>query len=602
MGIKNFSQISGKLKMLMRLIKFEVQGLDKRVLIGIAAIIIIGVGFVAFQGMGPPDTPDDGDNGDIGGVVTPTTGIISGVVEDEDGQPVSGATVTVDGDSVTTGNDGRYTFTVDAGTYTVDVEKEGYDTDSYSVTLAAEDSKTVNLELVEITTEPPETTGVKLRILTRHGSDIYINARTEFLKSDIAAEYEITEKTQIEFVPISSSLWIDTILNSQDLAGKEIDLAWGGGPVVFDLVHEVGLLAPLTDSDLVELMNTLPDEISGVAAKRYKDDKVHWVGSAISSFGFTINTNYLEQEGLPEPKSWLDLASETYAVTLPNPSIGTADATLSTSNTRMFEIILQNYGWVEGWEILTRIGANSRIYDKSESVRDGAITGQIGAGTTIDFYGYTAQLQNPDFCKYVLPADGTAVNADPVAMVSTSEDKEAAQAFIRWLLTPEGQEILLRESINRMPMNPAVFDTQVGLARDDLKAQYEATQEAFIIGFSDEEALSYEQSMMYFFHATLVRAQLQLVDAWLEVTYAYEIGDITEVQFNDLVDDMTNPLEFTFTDPLTSSDQTFTMEYAQSITHKFQSDAEFKQTIVDTWMEAAIDRYNSVLDELISIT
>ncbi len=108
--------------------------------------------------------------------------------------------------------------------------------------------------------------------------------------------------------------------------------------------------------------------------------------------------------------------------------------------------------------------------------------------------------------------------------------------------------------------------------------------------------------MMYFFHATLVRAQLQLVDTWLEVSYAYELGEITETQFNSLVDDMTNPHEFTFTDPLTGEDQTFTIEYAQSITGKFQSDAEFKQNIVDAWMEAAIERYDSVMDDLLSMT
>jgi ABC-type Fe3+ transport system substrate-binding protein len=582
--------------MLLRLIKSEVQGLDKRVLIGIAAIVVIGIGFIAFQNMSTPDVPDDGDNG----VVSPTTGTISGVVEDDQGDPVSGATVTVDGKTVTTGSDGSYTFNVEAGTYTVEVEKPDYDSDSSSVTVAAGGSKTADLVLTS-SEEPPAAVSDKIRILTRHGSDIYINARTKFLTSDIAAEYGITDKSMIEFVPISSSLWVDTIINSENLAGKEIDIAWGGGPVVFDLVHEAELLAPLTDPDLVALMDTLPDEISGVASKRYQDGDVYWVGSAISSFGFTINTDYLEQEGLPEPATWKDLASEIYAVTLPNPSIGTADATLSTSNTRIFEIILQNYGWVEGWETLTLLGANSRIYDKSESVRDGAITGQIGAGTTIDFYGYTAQLQNPDFCKYVLPEDGTAVNADPVALISTSENKDMAQAFIRWLLTPEGQSILLADTINRMPMNPAVFDTEIGLARSDLKTQYEITQEAFIIGFSDEEALSYEQSMMYFFHSTLVRAQLQLVDTWLEMTYAFEQGEITRTQLDELINDLTNPLEFTFVDPLTGSDQTFTVEYAQSISSKFQSDAEFKSNIIDAWRIAAIDRYEAVMDSLNSM-
>ena len=60
---------------------------------------------------------------------------------------------------------------------------------------------------------------------------------------------------------------------------------------------------------------------------------------------------------------------------------------------------------------MVRKGANSRIYDQSGLVRDAAIQGTIGVGTTIDFYGYTAQLKNPEFCKYVLPADGTIVNA-----------------------------------------------------------------------------------------------------------------------------------------------------------------------------------------------
>ena len=141
-------------------------------------------------------------------------------------------------------------------------------------------------------------------------------------------------------------------------AGPQVELCvfrdpWGGGPVLFDIVHREGLLAQLTSDEVVGVLADIPDEVGGVPMMRRDDGEVYWVGAAISSFGFTINIQYLEEENLPEPSMWTDLANETYAVTLPTPSVGTADATKSTSNTRMFEIILQAQGWQGGWKLLT---------------------------------------------------------------------------------------------------------------------------------------------------------------------------------------------------------------------------------------------------------
>jgi len=42
--------------------------------------------------------------------------------------------------------------------------------------------------------------------------------------------------------------------------------------------------------------------------------------------------------------------------------------------------------------------------------------------------------------------------------------------------------------INRLPVNPAVFNTTEGLARPDLEEVYEMTKTALTIEFSDEEA------------------------------------------------------------------------------------------------------------------
>jgi len=578
----------------------SVYSVDKRLIYGVLAVIIVLGGLYVFVINKPPTLPENGDDNGNGVVVPPEDkAIIEGVVSDEAGDPVSGATVTVDGETVTTGSDGAYSFEVDAGSYTVSVSKGGYDDVSSILTAVADTDYTVDLAILETETDTgPDR--VELKIITRHGSDILFKARAAFLETDIAAEYGITEREQIKFLGVSSSLWTDTITRSGD-----IDIAWGGGPVVFDIVNSEGLLSPLESDEVTAILDILPDEISGAASKRIIDGDVMWVGSAISSFGFTINKEFLETEGLVEPTTWMALGNETYAQFSLFPSvtaIGTADATLSTSNTRMFEIILQTYGWKDGWELLTLMGANSRIFDKSESVRDAAIQGIIGAGTTIDFYGYTAQLEEPDLCKYVLPQDGTAVNADPIALVSTSEEPEAAQAFIAWVLSPEGQEIWLDETINRMPINPAVFDTTLGQTRPDLEESYTRTLEAITIDFSDELALSYETAMMFFFKGTLVEAQGDLIDTWIELVDAEDAGDITHKEFLGLVEDLGNPLNIEFTDPETGGTVTFTESYAQSINDRITTDADFKSTLRDAWRAAAIVRYNAVLDDLNDLT
>jgi len=518
---------------------------------------------------------------------TNVSATISGVItSSETGNLLNGATVTVDGKSVKTASDGSYLINVSLGAYDVSVSLDGYKAEASSVQATEEATYTLDFSLAP--------SSITLQVITRHGSDITMKAEQLFLQSEYAEKYNIRD---IKWMGVSLALWPETIRRKGD-----IDLGWGGGPVAFDIVYNEGLTAPLVSDEVQEYLDQIPDMLSGVPAKRIDDGEVHWVGAAISSFGFTINTQVLELEGLPQPTKWTDLANETYALVDFFPIIGTADATLSTSNTRIFEIIIQTYGWEEGWKILTLIGANSRIYDKSESVRDAAIIGEIGAGTTIDFYGYTAQLQNPGVCWYVFPEDGTLLNADPVALLNTSPHPQAAQAFVAWLLSPEGQIPWLDPKINRLPMNPAVFDTPEGQERPDLEEIYYMSQEAVIIEFSDELALSYEFPMMYFFHATLVRSQLKLWDAWLDLAHAKADGDITQAQFVDLVDQLSNPLLLEFTDPDSGETETFTEEYAQSIAEKLMTDVTFKTNLVDDWITASEARYDSVRAQVAALT
>ncbi len=449
--------------------------------------------------------------------------------------------------------------------------------------------------LASLTTER----NVKLVIITRHESTILVKTKEIFLKSPVAQKLGITD---LIFLPIGPELWDETIRKYKE-RGVSVDVAWGGGPTLFNYMDELGHLLPLNVDKHPEFyailyeMNKIPEEIAGAPTRKADENGiVHWIGAAISSFGFTVNHKLLQKYNVPKPSKWSDLASPVYAKYLPQtPLVGIADPFKSTSNTRMYEIILQAYGWDEGWKVLTLMAANSRIYDSSSGVRDDVIRGAIAVGITIDFYGYTAMKQNPD-CEYVIPEGESIVNADPIAVLSATKYPVHAAAFVAWVLSEfGGQQIWLDPDINRLPINAKVFDTDPGKERPDLKEAFEKASVVGAIKFNESLASATELAMQAYFKATLVEAHYDLQRVWAEIAKAYLDGKITEEQFNFLIDKLTEP--FKFKDPLTGQETTFTIEYAMKINKKLTEAAVFGQ-LMDQWKTGAINRYQKTYEYL----
>jgi len=441
-------------------------------------------------------------------------------------------------------------------------------------------------EQPEQPTQPAQ--GITLTVISRHPTDILVKARAMFLASDVAKRYNVTD---LKTIVIPAGLW------EQYIRRGEADVAWGGGPTLFDSLFQRGLLAPLTSEEALDAVAQIPDEIVGVPMKRVKDGKVYWVAAAISSFGFTVNAKRLGDYNLATPRSWRDLASPELGRPLVQygvAALSIADPTQSTSHTRMYEIILQRFGWDEGWRILALMAANANIYPGSEAARDAVIQGEVAVGITIDFYGYTAQQVNPD-CKYIIPPGESIVNGDPIALVNGSRHPEAAQAFIAWVLT-EGQKIWLDPAINRLPANPRVFETPEGRERSDLKSAYEETLKTPSIEFNDTLALMYEPVMQWYFRAVLVELNDHLKAVWRELLSKYFAGAMSREQFEAYVANLTAPL--TFVDPATGEYATLTQDYAISISEKFQSDASYRDALIAAWKRAAAERYARLLEQL----
>ncbi len=432
---------------------------------------------------------------------------------------------------------------------------------------------------------------VTLVILSRHPTDVLEKARDMFLKSNYAKEYCVKD---LKFIQLPPGWWIEYIKS------HAVDIAWGGGPTQFDLLFKFNLLRPLQTKMALQAAAQVPDVLAGSPMKRIKDGKIYWVADAIASFGFTINRDVAAQLGFDwhQLKTWKDLASDKLGLLMLQvgvPVVGIADPTVSTSNTRMYEIILQAYGWKDGWATLTLLGANSKIYSGSSLVRDAVMNGEIMVGITIDFYGYTAHKENP-VCIYVIPQGQTIVNGDPIAVTVSTKHPLAAEAFVAWALT-DGQAIWLDPTINRLPANPHIFDTPIGKKRPDLYQAFKQILHAKSMRFNDTLALLYEDAMRLYFKATIVDLHDLLQQAWMKLLNAYYVEHrISKTQFENLKAELTSLPKFK--DPITGKVTTFTIKYAIKASNEILKNPSLMDVLMNAWRNAARAKYMNVLSAL----
>ncbi|HVT74277.1 MAG TPA: extracellular solute-binding protein [Lacunisphaera sp.] len=206
------------------------------------------------------------------------------------------------------------------------------------------------------------------------------------------------------------------------------------------------------------------------AGETYWDQDGRWFGYVLGSYGILFNRDGLRQLGLARPpEQWADLADWRYFGEL-----ALCDPTKSGSMTEAFENVIQQQmhaswrrlqseqpkvaaadveaeamqtGWLDGWRLLQRLGANARYFtDTSQKPPIDVAAGNCAAGMCIDFYGRgqaeaTRRRGGGDRLGFAAPPGGTAYSVDPVGILRGARHRPAAEAFIEFLLSLEGQRL-----------------------------------------------------------------------------------------------------------------------------------------------------------------
>jgi len=222
------------------------------------------------------------------------------------------------------------------------------------------------------------------------------------------------------------------------------DIMWASAPDAFEVLKK--------DKLLFKYQSQAPGIAQKVGTYPINDPDGFFTGFAASGYGMMFNTRYLRANNIPAPKEWDDLKKPIYfghvGISAPSRS-GTTHLTVET--------VLQGEGWDKGWATLLEIGGNlAQVSDRSFGVPDAVNSGQYGVGIVIDFFGLSAKASGFPV-EFVYPSVTTIVPAN-VGIIANAKNQKAAEAFVEFLLSDEGQQILLDPKIQRLPVRLATYD------------------------------------------------------------------------------------------------------------------------------------------------
>lgn len=226
----------------------------------------------------------------------------------------------------------------------------------------------------------------------------------------------------------------------------EADIMWASAVDAFEVLKTEKLLAKY---DLPkEIASRIPAK---VGAFPVHDPDNFFFGFALSGYGMMWNKPYLQAHKLKSPAEWTDLIDPSYfghlSISAPSRS-GTTHLTI--------ESILQAYGWDKGWALLLNMGGNMAVItERSFGVPEGVNNGQYGIGIVIDFFGLSA-IASGFPVDFAYPSLTPIVPAN-VGMVKGGPNSENAKRFVNYLLSEEGQMLLFKSDIGRLPVIPQLY-------------------------------------------------------------------------------------------------------------------------------------------------
>jgi len=371
-------------------------------------------------------------------------------------------------------------------------------------------------------------------------------------------------KTSNEAVPRSSGLAARAAFLASEVSCG-IDLFFGGGAYDFIRQAAAGRLVPS------RIFQTHPQWFSDdvvaqhYAGEPYWDAQGRWVGVVLGGYGILYNRDALARLGVEQgPSQWADLCDPRFFR-----EVALCDPTKSGSIAKAFENLIQQQmqarlgelrransaslsteelearaireGWEAGLRIIQLMGANARYFtDSAQKPPIDVSQGDSAVGICIDFYGrYQAEAttrredaggeEQEGRVAYVSPRGGSVSSADPIGLLRGAPHREAAELFIEFALSMEGQKLWnfkvgaeggpTRFALRRLPIRRDFYAHEDWLPlRSDPDTLPYAEQEPLVYNATWTGSLFRE--MAFAIRVMCLDTHDELVAAWREIIAA----------------------------------------------------------------------------------
>ena len=169
-------------------------------------------------------------------------------------------------------------------------------------------------------------------------------------------------------------------------------------------------------------------DVSGIDAALYDKDKTYFSTKLITT-GIVYNT-----KAPFVPTSWEDLTKPEAKglIAMPSPL---------TSGAAMIHTVTLTGNLPEGWDYYSALAKNgAQASGGNGDVLKAVSGGDKLFGMIVDYMPIREKAKGAPV-EFVFPREGVSAVTEPVAILSTAKDTEAAKAFVDFLLSKDGQEV-----------------------------------------------------------------------------------------------------------------------------------------------------------------
>src|ERR671911_1141827 len=190
------------------------------------------------------------------------------------------------------------------------------------------------------------------------------------------------------------------------------------------------------------MLAELPQKLLDRVEPRFRDPEGHWIGTSGRVRVVAYNTDLLSEDDLPD--SILGFTDPRWRGKIGSPPTNASFQAFVTAM-RLTLGDDQTRDWLEG------IKANQpKLYDKNLPTVEAVGRGEIEVGFVNHYYLFLAKEEDPDLpvANHYLGAGdpGALVSVAGVAVLADAEHGDAAERFVEFLLSEEGQRFYAEEA------------------------------------------------------------------------------------------------------------------------------------------------------------